>query len=257
MAAPPEGRRPPAAGDSPAAPCAVSCFITGTDTGVGKTLVSAALVRAMAATGPRVTGMKPVAAGAERHDGVWRNEDVEMLFAAGNAGTTREDICPCLLPDPMAPHIAAERAGVPIRVADLVAAYHRLAARADAVVVEGVGGFCVPLGEDGGTADLARALALPVVLVVGLRLGCLNHAVLTAEAVAARGLPLAGWIANTIDPRMAELDRNVLALERLIPAPCLGRIPWLTTADVDAAGACLDLTALAAATRTAGESWRH
>lgn len=253
MTASPEARRPPAATVS----LAHSCFITGTDTGVGKTLVAAALVRAMAATGARVSGMKPVAAGAQWQDGAWRNEDVDALFAAGNAGTTREEICPCLLPDAMAPHIAAERAGVRIRIADLASAYHRLAAQIDAVVVEGVGGFCVPLGDDGGTADLARTLALPVVLVVGIRLGCLNHAALTAEAVAARGLRLVAWVANIIDPQMAEIDRNLEALDRLIPAPRMGRIPWLPAADAGAAVACLDLPVLARSLNDSGNPGRN
>ena len=177
--------------------------------------------------------------------------------AAGNAGTTRADICPCLLPDAMAPHIAAQRAGVHIRIDELLAAYRRLAAQADAVVVEGVGGFCVPLGEAGGTAELACALALPVVLVVGMRLGCLNHAALTAEAVAARGLRVAAWIANTIDPQMAEIDRNFRALERLIPAPCMGRIPWLPAGEGAGSAAFLDLAVLAGAGRTSGNTGRY
>lgn len=223
---------------------ALSCFVTGTDTGVGKTLVSAALVRALAASGLRAAGMKPVAAGAQWQDGAWRNDDVEALFAAGNCGATREEVCPCLLRDAMAPHIAAQRAGVRIALAPLLDGYRRLAARADAVVVEGVGGFCVPLDDDVGTADLARALGLPVVLVVGLRLGCLNHAALTVEAIATRGLSLAGWVANTVDPHMAEIDRNVLALARSIPAPCIGRVPWLQPGALDTAGAWLDLTVL-------------
>jgi len=226
------------------APAAVCCFVTGTDTGVGKTLVSAALVRALAAAGHRAAGMKPVAAGAHWQDGAWRNEDVEALFAAGNSGATREDLCPCLLPDALAPHIAALRAGVRIEPARLLAAYRRLRSQADAVVVEGVGGFCVPLGDDFSTADLARELALPVVLVVGLRLGCLNHAALTVEAIAARGLRLAAWVANALDPEMAEADRNFLTLQRTIRAPCLGRIPWLAADSISTAGNWLDLAVL-------------
>jgi dethiobiotin synthetase len=222
-----------------------SCFVTGTDTGVGKTLVSAALVRALAAQGVRVSGMKPVAAGAQWQDGAWRNEDVEALVAAGNGGASRGDICPYLLADAMAPHIAAERAGVKLQQHRILEALQRLQSRVDTVVVEGVGGFCVPLGADFGTADLARAMALPVVLVVGLRLGCLNHAALTVEAVLSRGLRLAGWVANTIDPDMPEQDRNVQALETIIPAPCIGRIPWLLAGAPAALPGLLDLSVLA------------
>ena len=227
-----------------------SCFVTGTDTGVGKTLVSAALVRALAARGVRVAGMKPVAAGAQWLDGAWRNDDVELLAAAGNSGATREDLCPYLLRDAMAPHIAAERAGVRLDRDTMLRAFTRLRGRADAVVVEGVGGFRVPLGVDSSgadfdTADLARDLALPVVLVVGLRLGCLNHAALTVEAVAARGLRLLAWVANTVDAQMAETDRNFLALARIVPAPCMGRIPWLAPAGPVQAMAHLDITPLA------------
>jgi dethiobiotin synthetase len=212
---------------------------------VGKTLVASALVRALAANGVRVSGMKPVAAGAQWQDGAWRNDDVEALVAAGNAGTPREDVCPYLLPDAMAPHIAALRAGVRLEQDVILGAYARLQARADLVVVEGVGGFCVPLGPGFGTADLAQTLALPVVLVVGVRLGCLNHAALTVEAVLARGLCIAGWVANTVDPQMPEQDRNVGALESIVPAPCMGRIPWLDAADPAAVAGQLDLRALA------------
>ncbi len=225
-----------------------SCFVTGTDTGVGKTLVAAALVRALAARGARSAGMKPVAAGARWLDdgrgGAWHNEDVDALAAAGSAAVARADLCPYLLPDPLAPHIAAQRAGVTLSLPRMLQAYAALRASADAVVVEGVGGFCVPLGADFGTQDLARALALPVVLVVGLRLGCLNHATLTAEAIAARGLRLAGWVANAIDPQMAEPERNVEALQCLLRAPCMGRLPWNAPADPAGAAGLLDLAPL-------------
>jgi dethiobiotin synthetase len=188
--------------------------------------------------------MKPVAAGAQWSDGAWRNEDVEALAAAGNSGAPREDVCPYLLRDPMAPHIAAERAGVRLERQPILDAFGRLRARAASVVVEGVGGFCVPLGTGFGTAELACAMGLPVVLVVGLRLGCLNHAALTAEAIRARGLHLAAWVVNTLDPQMPEQDRNVLALESIVGAPCLARIPWLTAPDPASVADRLDLTAL-------------
>ncbi len=234
-----------APGNGRAPPRWSSCFVTRTDTGVGKTLVAAALVRALAANGVRVSGMKPVAAGAQWQDGAWRNDDVEALVAAGNAGTPREDVCPYLLQDPMAPHIAALRAGVRLEKAIILDAFARLQAHADLVVVEGVGGFCVPLAPGFGTADLAQTLALPVVLVVGVRLGCLNHAALTVEAVLARGLRIAGWVANTVDPQMPEQDRNISALDGIVPAPCIGRIPWLDAADPAAVAGLLDVRVLA------------
>src|SRR5262245_38371282 len=163
-------------------------FITGTDTGVGKTLVACALLRAFAARGLRTAGMKPVAAGAEVHGNELRNEDVEQLRAAASVSAPRHLVNPYCLVPPIAPHIAAERAGVTIEL-DVIAQCHAgLSALADVVIVEGVGGFCVPLGPAIDTARLAARLALPVVLVVGMRLGCLNHPLLTAEAIASRGL---------------------------------------------------------------------
>jgi len=224
-----------------------SCFVTGTDTGVGKTLVASALLRVLARRGLRAVGMKPVAAGADWRDGVWRNDDVEQLAAAGNVAVPREALCPYLLPQALAPHIAAELAGVQLQLPTILRAYQGLRAQADAVIVEGVGGFRVPLGADFDSADLAGELALPVVLVVGLRLGCLNHAALTAEAIAARGLHLCGWVANAIDRQMAQAERNVAALQRLLHAPCLGQLPWMDAARAEVAAYLLDLAALSAA----------
>jgi dethiobiotin synthetase len=175
-------------------------FVTGTDTGVGKTLVSSAMLHALAGSGLRAVGMKPVAAGLEDVDGEWRNDDVERLNAAGNVDAPLALRCPYLLRAPMSPHLAAKEEGVRIALQPMLSAFSELAARADAVVVEGVGGFCVPFGDDLDSADLAVALGLPVILVVGLRLGCLSHALLTAEAVRARGLVLAGWVASMVDP---------------------------------------------------------
>lgn len=232
-----------AAAMGPADVAGGSCFVTGTDTGVGKTLVAGALLHKLARRGLRVVGMKPVAAGARWRDGAWRNDDVELLAAAGNVTAPRDVVCPYLLPQAVAPHIAASLAGVRLQLPTILRAYQGLRAQADAVIVEGVGGFRVPLGEDFDSADLARELALPVVLVVGLRLGCLNHAALTAEAIAARGLRLCGWVANAIDPRMDQADGNVAALQRLLAAPCLGRVPWMAAVDVEQAAACLDVLA--------------
>jgi dethiobiotin synthetase len=203
---------------------ALSLFVTGTDTGVGKTLVSAGLLHALARYHPRVVGMKPVAAGTERINGVDANEDVLALRAASNCRVPPELDNPVLLPDPLSPHIAAARAGVRIDIDHLVACQRALALRAEAVVVEGAGGFMVPLSATETGADLAEALGLPVLLVVGLRLGCLNHALLTAEAIRARGLTLAGWVANEVDATMLAQDDNIAFLQRQLQAPLLARI---------------------------------
>ena len=169
-------------------------------------------------------GMKPVAAGAELVDGALRNVDVEQLLAAANVVAPRHFVNPYCFEPPIAPHIAAAGAGVTIDLDHIGRCHAELAALADVVIVEGVGGFCVPLGPGTDTAGLAARLALPVVLVVGVRLGCLNHALLTAQAIAARGLALAGWVANHVDPGMAAADENVRTLEARLPAPLLSRI---------------------------------
>jgi dethiobiotin synthetase len=202
-------------------------FVTGTDTGVGKTLAACALIHALVDRGIDVMPMKPIAAGAAVHDGTWANADsVALLRAAGRDTSRLPDVNPILLREPMAPHIAAAREGRRITLEPVLPALERLAADGRFVVVEGVGGFRVPLGDDLDTVDLARAIGLPVVLVVGLRLGCLNHALLTADAIEASGLPFAGWIANGIDPDMAVRDENVAALEERLAAPLLGRLPF-------------------------------
>ena len=201
-------------------------FITGTDTGVGKTLAACALLHALAARGVAVKAMKPIAAGASVHDGGWANADSVALSRAAGDNAPMADLTPILLREPMAPHIAAAREKRRITLEPVRAAFERLGAHGEFVVVEGVGGFLVPLDDELDGADLARALALPVVLVVGLRLGCLNHALLTARAIAAAGLPLAGWIANAIDAAMAVPDENVAALQARLGAPLLGRFPF-------------------------------
>jgi len=222
-------------------------FVTGTDTGIGKTVAACALVHALRARGLRVAPMKPVAAGAEGHDGIQANADTMALIAA--AGLAREaaaDVTPVLLREPMAPHIAAQREGLRITAEPIRAAFERLVARADFVVAEGVGGYLVPLADDWDAADLARELGLPVVLVVGMRLGCLNHALLTAQAIAASGMPLAGWIANTLDPLMAVPDENVEALRVRLAAPLLGRLPYAVNPDPKFLAANLDVAPLLA-----------
>lgn len=226
------------------------CFVTGTDTEVGKTTVSAGLLHALGQRGLRVAGYKPVAAGAvwraavSGPGGHWHNDDVEALHAASNIALTRSEVCPCLLEEACAPHLAARLEGGRIEPALLIAGAHHLMRRCDLLVVEGAGGFCVPLvapetAGDGGTApdaagwgtdDLAVALDLPVILVVGLRLGCINHALLTAEAVTARGLRLAGWVANRIEPTLPHAQLNIEtlthALQQRHAAPLLGVVSY-------------------------------
>lgn len=206
-------------------------FVTGTDTGVGKTFVSCALLHALARRHPRVVGMKPVAAGLVETPEGWDSEDAIALRSASTAQVPRELDNPVRLPDPLSPHIAAERAGTRIDIHHLVACQRALAQHADAVVVEGAGGFLVPLTPEHTGADLAQALGLPVLLVVGLRLGCLNHALLSAEAIRARGLTLAGWVANRIDPGMAAADDNIAFLRQRLGAPLLADIPHSATPD--------------------------
>jgi dethiobiotin synthetase len=218
-----------------------SCFVTGTDTEIGKTLVSSALLHALGAAGVRAAGMKPLAAGAELRDGVWHNEDVDQIHAAAPLKLPRELTTPYLLRTPAAPHIAAEIDGVTIEPKKILDCYAQVRAQAEAVVVEGVGGFRVPLTDRYDTADLARDLRLPVVLVVGLRLGCISHALLTAEAIAARGLQLVGWVANTVDPAMGHMAGNIDALAARLDAPLLGHVPRLEFPSAAAAAACLDL----------------
>lgn len=221
---------------------AFSCFVTGTDTGIGKTLVSSALLYALGTMGVRAAGLKPVAAGAELRDGVWHNDDVDALADAAPLTLPQALTTPYLLRTPAAPHIAAALDGVRIELTHILKCYRQVQEQAEAVVVEGVGGFRVPLNELFDTADLAEQLGLPVILVVGLRLGCISQALLTAEAITARGLVLAGWVANTEDPAMAHADANVEAIAARLHAPLLGRLPRFAQPTAAAAAACLDLS---------------
>jgi len=197
-------------------------FITGTDTGVGKTLVASALLHAFAAAGKSTIGMKPIAAGSE--GGRW--SDVDALAGASTVEAPASLVNPYAFDAAIAPHIAAELAGVTIEIETIARAYADLSRRADVVVVEGVGGFLVPLSARATGADLARRLALPVVLVVGMRLGCLNHALLTRAQIAACGLRCAGWVANCITPGMPQLDSNIRALDDRLGCPLLGTVPF-------------------------------
>lgn len=197
-------------------------FVTGTDTGVGKTHVTCALLHATRQHGLTAVGMKPIAAGVE-DDG--RNGDVVQLLAASSIAPPLEWMNPFLYDPPIAPHIAARESGRPIDIEEIRLVYRQLGTLAEVVWVEGVGGFRVPLDPRYDTADLAQALALPVVLVVGMRLGCLNHALLTAEAVVRRGLTLAGWVANRVDPDMARFEDNLATLCARLEAPLIGVTP--------------------------------
>jgi dethiobiotin synthetase len=214
-----------------AADAGASFFVTGTDTGVGKTLVSCAMLHRLRARGLRALGMKPVAAGVEPTCEGPVNPDVVALRSASSWPAPLTQVNPYLFEPPIAPHLAAAAAGVRIEIAPIKKAFDTLRASAEAIVVEGVGGFLVPLNEREDAADMAVELALPVVLVVGMRLGCLNHALLTQQAIAARSLRLAGWVANSIDPQMARFDGNLQALRERIAAPLMGVIPYRPMSD--------------------------
>jgi dethiobiotin synthetase len=197
-------------------------FIAGTDTGVGKTRVTAALLRALRSRGVRAAGMKPVAAGSSGT----HNADVEALIACSCAGIAPRDHNPYCLAEPISPHLAAQLEDTVIEPARIAAAYARVAARCELVLVEGTGGWLAPISAASTMADVAQALGLPVILVVGLRLGCLNHALLSAQAISRQGLVLAGWIGSLIDPEMRALDGNVATLATRLGAPMLGRLPF-------------------------------
>ncbi|BAN36462.1 dethiobiotin synthase [Sulfuricella denitrificans skB26] len=216
-------------------------FITGTDTGVGKTLVACALLQAFAKQGKRSIGMKPVAAGCIETPAGLCCEDVENLRAAGNVAASQKLVNPYALILAVAPHIAAEHAGVEISLEQIDRSFRQLREMADVTVVEGVGGFAVPLNASQDTADMAEMLGLPVILVVGMRLGCINHALLTAQAIRHRGLRLVAWVANQIDPEMSAFDENLHALETRLAAPLLGVIPFQADANLSAVSGLMDL----------------
>jgi len=199
-------------------------FVTGTDTGVGKTVIAVALLRALVASGRRAVGMKPISAGIE--PGASVNADVVALHEASNVDAPIADRNPFAFAPAIAPHLAAAHAGVAIDVAVVAAAYARLASRCDVVVVEGAGGVLVPVDATQDMLDIAASLHLPVMLVVGMRLGCLNHALLSAAAIRSRGLRFAGWVANCIDPQMHAVEANVESLVTRLPAPHIATIPW-------------------------------
>lgn len=212
-----------------------SCFVTGTDTEIGKTLVASALVYLQAQRGHRVAAMKPVAAGTELRNGRWCNEDVDHLAACVSVSLPQQMTTPYLFKAAAAPHIAASLENRGIERSHLLSCYEQVKAQADALVVEGVGGFCVPLNDSYDTADMANDMNLPVVLVVGMRLGCINQALLTSEAIASRGLNLMGWVANSVDKHMLYAHENIEAIAQRINAPLLGSIPRLEVANASSA----------------------
>lgn len=208
-------------------------FITGTDTGVGKTLVAAALMQGLQARACAVAGMKPVASGAELSPEGWRNADALRLQAAASIRLPYATVSPYTFAPAVAPHIAAQLAGTNIEIEIIEAAYRQCAAAAPIVVVEGAGGWRLPLGGGRFLSDFAERQKLDVVLVVGLRLGCLNHARLTAEAIQRGRCTLVGWVGNRIDPDFACAEDNIATLRTLLDAPCLGVVPYLCAADLD------------------------
>ena len=201
-------------------------FITGTDTDVGKTYIASALVRYFVQQGQTAVGMKPIAAGCEKINGALRNADVSALLAASNFAARLEDVNPYAFEPAIAPHIAAEQVGVTVSLSKIKHAFDTLQSQADVVIVEGAGGFRVPINREQTMADLAAQLNLPVIMVVGIRLGCINHALMTAGSIKAAGLNLAGWVANRIDPDMPALAENVQTLKAMIKAPCIADVNW-------------------------------
>lgn len=201
-------------------------FVTGTDTGAGKTVASVALVHALRQRGLRVAGMKPLASGCTQVAGGWRNDDALALQGASDPTPDYALVNPYALPEATAPQIAARLAGVVVDLPTILAAYGQLRDRADAVVVEGVGGWLAPLADGLDQAELARALGLPVVLVVGLKLGCLSHARLSERAILGDGLALAGWIGSEVDPGLAHARDYAGLLHGALASPCLGWLPW-------------------------------
>ena len=196
-------------------------FITGTDTNVGKTYVACQLMREYVALGYKVIGMKPVAAGEDLVNGEWVNDDVLKLEAASSVVAPRELINPYSFKEAIAPHIAAESAGVEIKISVIKNAFEELKKLADIVIVEGAGGFLVPLNNTENMADLATALDIPIILVVGMKLGCINHSLLTLEAIKARNLKLHGWVANKIAPDMAFCEENIATITQKTRLRCL------------------------------------
>ena len=220
-------------------------FITGTDTDVGKTTVAAGLLQAARAAGLSTAAGKPVASGCEASPEGLRNADALALMAQCTVALSYEEINPVAFEPAIAPHIAAREAGVALTVQALLKPMQRiLNQQADFTLIEGAGGWRVPLSGQDSLSDVAQGLGLPVILVVGVRLGCISHALLTAEAIAQDGLQLAGWVANIIDPKTSRLEENLATLAERLPAPCLGRVPKLKSPTAEAVAQYLQLDLL-------------
>jgi dethiobiotin synthetase len=219
-------------------------FVTGTDTGVGKSWCSTGLMVKLKQQGHKVAGMKPVASGCEQTSKGLRNEDALLLQAEASIELPYATINPYAFEAAIAPHIAAQQSGDAIEFTTIAAQLNEITAEVDKVIVEGVGGWQVPLNEHETVADLAKALGLPVIMVVGLRLGCINHALLTAEAIRNDGCELAGWIANSLEAQMVEQEAVVATLERRLEAPLLGVVPYQSQIDVNGIAAALSLSSI-------------
>lgn len=205
-------------------------FIAGTDTGTGKTWVSVALLRQLSRAGYKVAGMKPVASGCEMTVDGLRNDDAIQLVSQSSVKLDYNTVNPYAFQPPVAPHLAARQLGVNIDKQVIHTACQILSQQVDMVIVEGVGGWLVPINATETMADVAHCLSLPVILVVGIRLGCLNHALLTVAAIKQSGLPLAGWVANRIDEQCLLIEENIACLQQSIQAPMLADIPWMVPA---------------------------
>jgi dethiobiotin synthetase len=230
-------------------------FVTGTDTGVGKTRIAAALCHALAGRGLRVAAMKPVASGCASTPAGLRNEDALVLLAAMNVHAEYAEVNPYAFAPAIAPHIAAREAGVEVDFEVLDRAYDRLQLRAQVLIVEGAGGWLAPLDASRGFADLAVRWRMDVILVVGMRLGCLNHALLTLESIERRGLRLRGWVANCIDPEFERVPENISSLQSRISAPCVGILPFRPQHDIDAVSQALAVNALMGAAELSSGPW--
>ncbi|CAN5637580.1 dethiobiotin synthase [soil metagenome] len=241
QSAPPAPQSPRATGAASGNRGARGLYVTGTDTGIGKTVASTALLHALRARWLRAVGIKPVASGCTRTAEGWRNDDALALQAASDPRPCYADVNPVALPEATAPQLAARACGATVALAPLLEAHARLAASADVVVVEGVGGWLAPMGDGVEQAALVRALALPVVLVVGLRLGCLSHARLTLRAIEADGCRCAGWIASAVEPGFDHDGRYFGLLHEALPVPCWGQLPHGLVSDPAALARALRL----------------
>lgn len=218
-------------------------FITGTDTNIGKTHVSLGILEYFNAKGAKTIGIKPIASGCERTDQGLRNTDALLLQQHASEKRDYQEISPFNFAEPIAPHIAAANINSPLSVNPIILACQpSMSQAADVIVVEGVGGWLVPLNDQETCADLAKAFGWPVILVVGMRLGCINHALLTAKQILDSSQTLAGWVANVIDPEIMYLEENIRSLKQRIPAPLLGIVPFQSTPDPKITAACLSFT---------------